>query len=251
MILNLTRVSGSLSYVAVMTIAAGVALIRAFFVAGILDVPSFGLYVTIVAAGMFSSSLVSFGVYERTIKAFPRLWVEQRHRSEMIKQADKSSQRLVLRVSLALILLLACIFAGDFLSLIQKGVLVALVALSSSVVSIYASAIRATGQVDLLARNTLIRSLIVIMLGILGAYFFGWRGAIVGEVSGALLGALITRHSVIQQTKLAIENTVPVSQSDSVKISSGDGLWFFFASLLISIPVYLRAQIHQQPIPRW
>lgn len=222
-----------------MAVAAGVALVRGFFVAGILDVPSFGLYVTLVAAGMFSSVLISFGENERTIKIFPRLWVGQRHRGEMIRQADRSCQFMMFRAGVVLVLLLVCMLVDGLRYLSQMGIFVVLVALSAALVSLYASAIRATGEVDLLARNTLLRSLIVILLGVIGAFFFNWQGAILGEVSGALLGVLITRYSVIQQTKRFDQNNGAVEQSAEVNISSDGGLWLFFAALLASAPVYL------------
>ena len=238
MTLKLGSMPASGRYVSIMAIAAGLSLVRGFFVAGILDLSSFGLYVTVVAVGMFSSLLVSFGETERTLKAFPRFWVA-RHCNEVIKRAEQSSKLMIRRAGVVLILLLTCVVVDDLRSLSYTGILVVLVALSAAVASLYASAIRATGEVDLLARNTLVRALIVIVLGVLGAYLYSWQGAILGEVLGTLLGILITRHSVIRQTMQADQSNEVVDENDGVKIASDRGLWFFFAALFASAPVYL------------
>jgi hypothetical protein len=226
-------------YILIMAVAAGVALVRGFFVAGILDVPSFGLYVTFVAAGMFSSVLLSFGENEKTIKNFPRLWVGQHLRSEVTRLADKSCQLMISRAGVVLILLLAFIFVEGLRNLAQMGIFVVLVALSAALASLYASAIRATGEIDLLARNTLLRSLIVILLGVMGAFFFNWQGAILGEVLGALLGALNTRYAVIRRTRLFDQNNEIVVRTSGKTVTSDGGFWLFLAALLASIPVYL------------
>lgn len=227
------------SYFSIMAIAALIALIRGFLVAGMLDVPSFGSYATIVAAGMFTSAIISFGEIEQTLKTYPRLWLTESDRRYVIKHSDKSSKRIIRRVGIVLILMLPCLFVDAISLFVQMGIFVVLVALSAAMASLYTSAIRATGEVELLARNTLLRAVIVIILGLLGAFFFNWQGAIFGEVSGALLGALITRHSIIQQINRCNKDKKFLDQNDNTKIYTSGGLWLFFASLLTLAPVYL------------
>ncbi|CAN4272298.1 hypothetical protein MCEMSEM29_01151 [Methylophilaceae bacterium] len=225
-------------YLAMMTFAAGIALVRGFFLAGILDATSFGLYVSIVAAGMFSSLLISFGENERTIKKFPRIWASQNNHGVMISQSDKSAKAMILRASIVLIFLLSCIFVSSFIYLAQMGIFVVLVALSAALASLYSSAIRASGDVEILAGNTLIRTMFVILLGVAGAFFFSWQGAILGEIFGALLGVIVTRYSVVKQTKLPDHSNV-IAGSEDFKTSQDRGLWLFFAGLLATAPAYL------------
>ena len=226
-------------YIVIMSVAAMLALIRGFVVAGILDVASFGLYATILATGMFLSALVSFGEIERTIKSFPRLWMVEHHRRSVIDQADKSAFVMLFRAGGLLLLLLTCGFFDAIRYFAEMGIFVVLIALNVALSSLYASAIRATTEIELLARNTLLRALIVIVFGLSGAYFFGWQGAIVGEVSATILGTLITRHSVIQKTKIFIQDKNIACESDTGSIPSDNGLWLFAAGLLASAPVYL------------
>lgn len=226
-------------YILIMSFAAMIALARGFIVAGVLDVPSFGLYATIVAVGMFSSALVSFGEIERTIKTFPRLWVVERHRRSVVDRTDESARVMILRAGGLLIVLLTCTFLDVMRSFAQMGVFVVLIALNAALASLYASAIRATGDVELLAGNTLFRAIIVIVFGLSGAYFFGWQGAVLGEVLATIVGILITRYSVVEKTISCAKNNGYIRENDGVDPPFDSGLWLFFAALLASVPVYL------------
>lgn len=226
-------------YIVIMSFAAMIALVRGFIVAGILDLPSFGLYATIVAVGMFSSALVSFGEIERTIKTFPRLWVVERHRRSVVDRADESAGVMILRAATLFVFLLTCTFVDAIRSLAQTGMFVALIAISAASSSLYASAIRATGDVELLARNTLLRALIVLVFGLSGAYYFSWQGAIIGDVSGAIVGVLITRYSVLGKMTFPAVNDKHIRKNDGIPPTPYRGLWLFSAGLLASAPVYL------------
>lgn len=225
-------------YIVVMSLAAAIALVRGFFVAGILDLPSFGLYATVLAAGMFSSTLLSFGEIERTIKSFPRLWIVEHHRASMLEQVDKSLLIMVRRAGAVFVVLAAGTFSDAMQSSARSGILVVLIALGAALSSLYASAIRATGDIDLLARNSLLRAVIVIAFGLSGAYFFNWQGALLGEVMAAILGAAITRHSAVRKAQSFV-GTRRTFADDATAPSFDGGRWLFAAGLLVSAPVYL------------
>lgn len=229
-------------YIGVMSFAAMLALLRGFAIAGILDIASFGLYATILATGMFLSALVSFGEIERTIKSFPRLWMVEGLRRTVVDQADKSARVMVLRSTGVVLLLVACGFFDALKYFSEMAVFAVLIALNVALSSLYASAIRATGEIELLARNTLIRAVLVILFGLSGAYLFGWKGAIIGEVAATMVGALITRYSVVQKapTQRHHDSLGESSHNDVVEGLLVDrGLWLFWAGLLASAPVYL------------
>ncbi len=232
----------SSKYIAIMSLAAILALIRGFAVAGILDVASFGLYATVLAAGMFLSALVSFGEIERTVKSFPRLWMVETLRRSVVERADKSAVRMIIRSVAVLLLLLACSVFDVLKYFSEIAIFTVLIALNVALSSLYASAIRATGEIAVLARNTLIRALIVISFGLSGAYLLGWKGAIIGEVAAALLGALITRYSVVQKSprsKIGGSFSESSGKKVSENLSIDNGFWLFWAGLLASAPVYL------------
>jgi hypothetical protein len=225
-------------YISVMTLASGLSLVRGFFVAGLLDLPSFGLYATIVATGMFFASLVSFGEIERTIKAFPRLWVECQF-NEVLKRTDRSAKKLFGRVLLIICLLLGFLLVDSLVHEVKIGLLVILVALNSATASLYASAIRATGGVNILARNALFRSIIVLAFGLLGAFYFSWQGAILGEALGYQIGSLVTRFSLVRQIKLETRNTDNFERSKQAILAPDGKLWLFFGALFLAIPTFL------------
>lgn len=232
----------SSKYIGVMSFAAMLALLRGFAVAGILDIASFGLYATILATGMYMSVVVSFGEIERTIKSFPRLWMVEKFRRTVVDRADKSAEVMVLRSAGVVLLLVACGFFDALKYFSEMGIFSVLIALNVALSSLYASAIRATGEIELLARNTLIRAVLVIFFGLLGAYLFGWKGAIIGEVAAAMLGAFITRYSVAQMVPTQKLDDAPLESSgndvaDDLWVDRG--LWLFWAGLLASAPVYL------------
>jgi len=229
-------------YITTMLFAAMIALIRGFVVAGILDVASFGLYATVLATGMFLSTLVSFGEVERTVKSFPRLWMVETLRRSVVERADRSAMRMLIRSVAVLLLLLVCSLIDVLNYFSEMAMLAVLIALNAALSSLYASAIRATGEVSLLARNTFIRAVIVILFGLSGAYLFGWKGAIVGEVAAAFLGALITRYSVVQQSprvKVHASFAESLANKASENLLIDNGFWLFWAGLLASAPIYL------------
>ena len=114
-----------------------------------------------------------------------------------------------------------------------------LIALNVALSSLYASAIRATTDVELLARNTLFRALIVIIFGLSGAYLFDWQGVIIGEVLATILGTLITRHSVVQKINIFSQDKNIGCKDNTGGIPSDNGFLLFVAGLLASAPVYL------------
>ena len=92
-----------------MSIAATIALLRSFFVAGLLHVNAFGLYVTVISAGMFFSVLISFGTVEGTIKSFARQWLIIESRHATISQADTIGMHIAYRCASLLIITL-CVY---------------------------------------------------------------------------------------------------------------------------------------------
>jgi hypothetical protein len=136
-------------------------------------------------------------------------------------------------------LLLGCILVGILVYEAKLGLLVVLVALNSATASLYTSAIRATGKTNILAKNTLSRTLIVLAFGLLGAVYFSWQGAILGEAIGYQLGSLVTRLSLIRQAKLEVRNTNNVEITEKAMPIKDGKLWLFFGALFVSIPAFL------------
>jgi len=225
-------------YILIMLIASTISLLRGFVVAGILNLSSFGSYATIIGIGIFSSLLLSSGKTERTYKMFPRYWSENNH-SKIIGQADKTAKLIVIRASIIFMLLLVSFFVQEFRFFSISGLFVLFISLGTTLASLYVSAIRSTSRVTILARNTLIRALLVAVLSIFGSYAYQWQGAIIGEIFGTLLGIILTRFSVIKLIRAENPPTeTKIKTSQTLKELNG-GQWIFLTLLIISAFAYL------------
>lgn len=224
-------------YIGTMMLASAITLIRGFAVAAILHQAAFGIYATTVAAGLFASSLLSFGLIERTFKVYPRLLAEYRG-MEALTNGGVVSLKLILRF---FFLLPLTILSAHLIGLgIVVGASVACVALSTAILSLYASLLRATTDIHSLSVATLYRALSAIGFAVGGAWALGWPGAILGEISAGIIGVFLSRYYVRRIVRLASKRKGLSTPSDaSGQHSDAKGLWVFFGFLAVAVPGYL------------
>ena len=224
-------------YIAVMMMASGATVARGFIMATLLDQAQFGVYATSVAIGIFFSGLVSFGLVERTIKIYPRLWVEFRC-VEAISHADSAGQTLVRRFFF--LLPFSVISAYSIGLTVAVGFCVAGVAISTAISGLYASLQRATGDTRNLSISTLFRAVLSVSLATFGAMTVGWYGAILGEIVASILGALVSRrHSVLLTRSNLISDTTKKILTTPEAVTDAKGMWVFWGFLAASVPAYL------------
>ena len=218
-------------FFAQMGAASALTLLRGFVLALLLSQAGFGQYALIVAVGTFGAIIISFGMTERTIKRFPRMFADG-HANAVIHEADVVSRRLSLRAAL----LLAAAGAGAAILDRPDWAVLALaataVALASAWQSIYASVHRASGELSSLARANFARTIAALVLASVGAWLWSWRGAVAGEVAGAIAGAIASR------VYAARTRSVDAPSSEPIAAPSRE-LWTFASFLVIAIPLYL------------
>lgn len=222
-------------FFALMALSAGLALVRGFALAAVLPVAEFGRYATVFAIGTFSASLFSFGLIERSLKRFPRL-VADGHGLWALDEADRMVKKLAVRAAMAAlpaIGIMSLLWADWVIAI----VLWAAVAFATAAQSAYISLQRANGDLTGIGIASLSRALLSLSLAVAAAFLFGWQAALIGEVAGGLLGAVICRQFTV--TGLS---TFGEERPDNAKLAVDPEereLWTFLGFLGASIPLYL------------
>jgi hypothetical protein len=220
-----------------MALSSALALLRGFALAGVLTVDSFGRYAMLFAIGTFGASLLSFGMIERSYKRFPRLCADG-HLATALVEADKIVVKLGIR---ALIVAISC---WAVLSLAGRSewqlasIIAVAVAFSAAVQSAYVSLQRADGALTAIGIASFGRAAITLVFGACGAFLLGWNGALLGEISGGLLGGWISRFYIkanIGSDRILAENGI----GDASIALEQKELWTFAGFLGAAIPLYL------------
>lgn len=224
-----------------MGMAAGLSLARGFVLAAILSPPMYAVYSSIMGLGGFIANGLSFGLIENTVKKFPRLVMEGNHR-EMIGEAKFAAKHLCIRAVVVAILALALhfIFGGAIWK--SLGV-AALLALGASLASLLASIQRALFNTSALAKGTLYRAAVSVLIVSLGGWLWGLRGALFGEWLAALVGTALTLGIVwaTMAKHRTHHRSADDGQTDKPEFAphKNTGLYVFFSYTLLSVPIYL------------
>lgn len=220
-----------------MALSSALALLRGFALAGLLTVDGFGRYAMLFAIGTFGASLLSFGMIERSYKRFPRLCADG-HLAIALSEADKIVRKLGGR---AMIVALACLavlsLAGQAEWLLASIIAVA-VAFSAAVQSAYVSLQRADGALTAIGIASFGRAAITLVFGACGAFFLGWNGALLGEISGGLLGGWISRSYIKTNCDMACDAAESALGEASIALEQKE-LWTFAGFLGAAVPLYL------------
>jgi O-antigen/teichoic acid export membrane protein len=219
-----------------MLAAAGMSLVRGFVVAGLLDPEDFTRYAVAVATGTFLSNFLSFGLIEGTIKQFPRMTVSG-SAGALLSLSDGAIRRLAFRAALCAPLFAVVMWVIDrdrpmvFLA-------VTTIAFCVAVLGLLASVQRALLNVLNIAVANGLRASLYLALAATGAFAFGLRGAIVGEIVAALLGAIVSRE-IFKATlrSRALQTADAPLLAENVKAEHGVTL--FIAYSAIAAPIYM------------
>lgn len=179
-------------YILWMLLASSLGIIKLFTLAFLLSASDYGHYVAIFGLSTLAGAIVSFGSVERTIKLYPRLWVEGRN-TEILSDARGVLKLLTVRFT---ILAAAGLFITHFQILPFNWVeviLLCLLGFASACLAIFASLYRATGLRQALQSFSLWRSALACLLALMGGWSMGWIGALGGDI----LASVITITSAI------------------------------------------------------
>lgn len=226
------------TFVGMMGVAAAISLARSFVIAIYLVPVDFGLYATIVALAVFLSPLFGLGQIELARKAFPRLFVDGKA-AEIPAIADRVVSRVGSRIALAAIALVAAVILLGETGLALAATSLAILTFGSAWILLLASALRAGPDVRPLGETTLFRAVLTFALASAFAWFFGLTGALAGEVIAILITGAAMRRRLSAMTGTAPAAAQEVGHELLEGKISAAGMRIFFASLAVSIPLYL------------
>lgn len=216
-----------------MSLSSGLTLARAFVLAWLLSAAAFGTYAVVMALGAFVGGLLSLGQIERGYKRFPRLFFGG-HAKLALKESDRISLALGRRTLAAgVVLVLAVWIAGQPAWMAGAGATAA-IAFGTALQTNYSSVQRAGGNLIWLARATLSRTVLALVLAAAGGFVWSWPGAIAGEVTGAVIGAWLSRIWAIRVIDRAPERSAEMDPEPE-----GKDMWLFGGFLLLAVPTYL------------
>lgn len=220
-----------------MALSSALALLRGFALAGLLTVDGFGRYAMLFAIGTFGASMLSFGLIERSYKRFPRLCADG-HLATALAEADKIVTKLGGRALIVTLVCLATLWLAGRSEWQLAVTIAAAVALSAAVQSAYVSLQRADGALTAIGIASFGRAAITLAFGACGAFFLGWNGALLGEISGGLLGGWISRSYI--KASIADDRAVSEKSMDDAPIAlEQKELWTFAGFLGAAVPLYL------------
>ena len=178
------------AFIIYMAGAAGIGLFKVLLVAGILPKEMFGNYVAIASGAMLLTMVMSAGLIEGTIKRFPRLWSENKA-DQIVTDVFSILSKVVLRTTvISAIAAIGMLLSGriDLLIVILPGVFLGGAGL---VIRLLSSAQLAIGSLNLLITFSMFRALVTFLFVVIGAWAFGFFGAVFGEVAAVI--AVITQ----------------------------------------------------------
>lgn len=220
------------SFFVQMGASSALALVRGFVIAWLLSAAGFGIYALIVGIGTFSASVLGLGRIEQTNKIFPRLFVDGRW-ADARREADAVARLLGRNAVLAVAAAVAALLVAGRSEWIGAALAAGGVALGVAWVAIYMSLQRASGDLSMVGRANIARTLIALVLSAAGASLGSWPGAIAGEVAAAFLGAWIFRRFA-RRSEGAPTATVAADAG-----AGAQRYWLFGGFLLAAVPLYL------------
>jgi hypothetical protein len=196
--------------------ASALGFVKFLGLAYAMPVHDYGSYVAYFGVATFASMILSFGITEKTIKDYPRLWVSER-RTDVLADAVRIGRVLILRCSSVGLLALA-VTSLESISLEPKTVLfVTGLALCTSLLALTGSVYRAANCQKSLQNFSFLRSAFVAVFSLFAGGLIGWEGAIGGDIIGNTLaiGYAIWQLPKIYKLETVVEtNTVNSSSSD-------------------------------------
>jgi O-antigen/teichoic acid export membrane protein len=203
-------------FIFLMLLASGLGFVKFLGLAYAMPVYEYGRYVAYFGVATFASMILSFGITEKTIKDYPRLWVSER-RTYVLADAVRIGCVLILRC-LSVGLLALVITSLDSISIEPKIVLfVTGLALCTSLLALTGSLYRAANSQKALQNFSFLRSSFVAVFSFSAGAAIGWEGAIGGDIVG---NAMAIGYAMWKLPKMyKQEEAVEV---DNVTIASSD-----------------------------
>lgn len=215
--------------------ASALGFIKLLSLAYVMPVYEYGQYIAYFGVATLTATLISMGLVEKTIKAYPRQWVSGQ-RNEIIHDALRIAGIISTRF---LIVCMGIIMISNF-ELVPTTycsiILTTVLSLCTSVLALLGSLYRAAGSQKALQNFTWWRSFATLCVALPAGNLFGWQGALAGEIVANLVGITIGARQLkkIYQNKQLNPQTT-LSNSDVTLSASVDRGHFqlYFANLAV------------------
>ncbi|MGL5009415.1 MAG: hypothetical protein ACRC6I_06000 [Paracoccaceae bacterium] len=230
---------GQVFFFCVMGAAAALTLLRSYAFAAVMKPEDFGQYASVIATGAFCGALLSFGLVEKSLKAFPKLFIEGRI-SALIGLSRDMEKHLFMRVVVLIPIALLVWLVFPQISLAEY-LIIPVVAGLVATCSAGASMLRAGHTPTPLAVATLLRALIALAAGAAGAIIWSAAGAIGGEIIGAaafLILVALHRSKMRLSCKTSDASEQQLSAQEHL-LQEWEGKILYFAGLCSAAPIYL------------
>ena len=217
-----------------MLLASGLGFIKLIALAYVMPTLSYGQYVSHFGIATLAGAILSAGLIEQTIKAYPRQWVTGQ-RSDILINAKKIARILALRFGVIGATGIALAWLGIFPSDPIEVVWITALGLCAAWLALLASLYRAAGSQRALQNFSWWRSAATLALALPGGWLLGWQGAMLGDIGASVIGVVI---AILQLPKLyanPVESSIqqPQEQKTSGLHDSGHQK-LYFANLLTS-----------------
>ncbi len=220
-------------YIIWMLLASSLGIIKLFTLALLLSAPDYGHYVAIFGLSTLAGAILSFGSVERTIKLYPRFWVEGRN-SEILADARSVLQKLFIRfISLGT--------AGFFITYLDalpfnwiEVVYLCLLGFASACLALFASLFRATSLRRALQNYSLWRSALACLLALAAGWSMGWIGALTGDILAAsitIVSAIFTLRRLYSKPVETLRRDRDINEKQAVENGHGS---LYIANMLTS-----------------
>jgi O-antigen/teichoic acid export membrane protein len=230
--------AGHFAFFAVMGVATVLTLFRSYGFALLMTPEDFGRYASVIAAGAFCGAMLSYGLVEKSLKSFPRLFIEGRI-SALIGLSIDIEKRLFIRAMALLPAAFLVWLSFPQISLVEY-LAIPVVAGLVAACSAGASLLRSAQNPFPLAMASLIRALVALGIGAAGAAMFSIAGAIGGELLGAI--AFLAIAGFRRQAMRGEDTTTSADQAltlQEIVLQDWEGRILYFAGLFSAAPIYL------------
>ncbi|NUU03200.1 hypothetical protein [Herbaspirillum robiniae] len=170
-----------------MLLASAMGFIKLLALAYAMPAHDYGQYLAHFGIATLSGSLMSAGLVEKTIKAYPRQWVTGRRRA-MLTDAVRIGRMLALRFLIAGAAGMVASFSGLAAITPHEVIWTAGLGLCTAWLALLASLYRAVGSQTALQNFSWWRSAATLAMALPAGWLLGWQGAIGGDIVANLFG---------------------------------------------------------------
>ncbi len=224
-----------------MLFASGLGFIKLIILAYIMPVREYGQYVAYFGVATVAGSLLSMGLIEKTIKAYPRQWVTGQPKA-ILNDATRIFYLITRRFLIAFILLLISAYFQFVPVSISSIILTVLLGLCTSLLALLGSLFRAAGSPNALQNFNLRRSFATLCVVLPAGGLLGWQGALAGEIGANLVGICIgvrLLKSQYQEVRFFSEAAPSIADTAVINESDRGHFQLYFSNLAVMVVTML------------